>query len=191
MCATGPKHRAWACAQARCSLTKIRFQVFDFGILSFQFSSFNFQFSKIRRFKTSFQNGDIQISIPTSNTCIYSHKLCFVGPQHLTFASRRCLPSASLLVSVGMLQRELLITPMLWLLSLSSINYIIINIICICYCCHFNIILIFCISIIMITITNLCYYYHITIRSIINIKLILKIILDIILSTSLWDLAPN
>ena len=40
------KHRAWACAQARCSLTKIEFQVFNFAILSFQFSSFNFQVSK-------------------------------------------------------------------------------------------------------------------------------------------------
>ena len=75
-------HRAQACAQARCPLTKIKCQAFNFEILSFQFSSFNFQFSKIRRFKTKFQNGDIQISIPTSNTCIYSHKLCFVGSQN-------------------------------------------------------------------------------------------------------------
>ena len=76
------KHRAQARAQARCSLTKIGFQVFNFGILRFQFSSFNFQISKIRRFKTKFQNCDIQISIPTTNICIYSHKLCFVGSQN-------------------------------------------------------------------------------------------------------------
>ena len=38
------KHRARACAQARCPLTKIKFQVFNFEISSFQFSSFNFQF---------------------------------------------------------------------------------------------------------------------------------------------------
>ena len=76
------KHRARACAQARCPLTKIKFQVFNFEILSFQSSSFNFQFSKVRRFKTKFQNGNIQISIPTTNTCIYSHKLCFVGSQN-------------------------------------------------------------------------------------------------------------
>ena len=82
MCARGTRHRAQACAQARCSLTKIKFQVFNFEILSFQSSSFNFQFSKVRRFKTKFQNGDIQISIPTTNTCIYSHKLCFVGSQN-------------------------------------------------------------------------------------------------------------
>ena len=60
------KHRARACAQARCPLTKIEFQVFIFEILSFQFSSFNFQFSKVRRFKSKFQNGDIQMSIPTT-----------------------------------------------------------------------------------------------------------------------------
>ena len=76
------KHRAQACAQAPCPLTKIKFQVWNFEILSFQSSSFNFQFSKIRRFKTKFQNGDIQISIPTTNTCIYSHKLCLVGSQN-------------------------------------------------------------------------------------------------------------
>ena len=69
-------------AQARCSSTKIQFLIFNFEILSFQFSSFNFQFSKIRRFKSKFQNGDIQISIPTTNTCIYSHKLCLVGSQN-------------------------------------------------------------------------------------------------------------
>ena len=76
------KHRAWACAQARRSLTKIRFQVFNFEILSFHSSSFKFQFSSVRRFKTKFQNGDIKISIPTTNTCIYSHKLGLVGSQN-------------------------------------------------------------------------------------------------------------
>ena len=67
-------------AQARCSSTKIQFLIFNFEISSFQFSSF--QFSKSRRFKSKFQNGDIQISILTTNTCIYSHKLCFVGSQN-------------------------------------------------------------------------------------------------------------
>ena len=42
----GIKHRARACARARCLPTEIQFPVLDFEISGFQFSSFNFQFSK-------------------------------------------------------------------------------------------------------------------------------------------------
>jgi len=102
-------------------------------------------------------------------------------------ASEQLLWSAGLHIWWG------IITPMLLLLLLLllSIHFIIVNIVCNCTYCHFNIILIFFIIIIIITITNHCYYYHITIRSMIIIEFMLKIILNIILSTSLWDLAPN
>ena len=161
----------------------------SFQFLNFEFAVFKFQLSiiKIRCFKSKLQNGDVQISIPTTNTCIYSHKLCLVGSQNPVFASwcscepLRSCPAVRGYTYCGALSPQCCCQ----FISLLLMLFVIVLIY------HFNIILIFFIITMIITRTNHCYYYHITIRSMIIIEFILKIILNIILSTSLWDLAPN
>ena len=77
------KHRARACAWARCPPTKFQFLIFNFEISSFQFSSFNFQFSKSDASNPNFKMAIFKFqSLLQLHTCIYSHKLCFVGSQN-------------------------------------------------------------------------------------------------------------